>query len=60
MIHIIGLFRDEASGFVRHVVLHSAHLVRCGYRDEQLMFVGDVETVKTVKEAAPVATTAAC
>jgi hypothetical protein len=32
---------------------YSEHLLRCGYRDEQLMFVGDVETVYTAEGLAP-------
>jgi hypothetical protein len=35
-------------GIIRDVIPYSEHCVRCGYRDEQLMFVGDVETVQTV------------
>jgi len=42
-----GAARHVPRGLVRDVVLYSDHLVRCGYRDDQLMFIGDVEMVET-------------
>jgi hypothetical protein len=41
------------SGLIRNMVLYSEHLVRCGYRDEQLMFVGDIQTVETPSGIVP-------
>lgn len=44
--------RYISGGPVSDVVLYSKHLVSRGYRDEQLMFVNDVETVQTPQHLA--------
>jgi hypothetical protein len=52
-----GPCHDRARKMIRpgtpHVKRYSEHLVRGGYRDEQSMFVGDVETVQTVQGIVP-------
>jgi hypothetical protein len=40
-------FGHISRSLIDHVVPYSEHLLRCGYGDEQLVFVGDINTVET-------------